>query len=90
MLTVIVFIFFGEYGFFQTVTITILSFSNLWIMIGNKPYSHKKTGMIELANEGIVYLCCIIKLCFTNVAIDFEVRNDLAKLMIILCLSNVT
>lgn len=89
MITVIVFIFLGEYGYYQTATITVLSFINTVTLVHLEPFSNKKTNKVELINEFTVYVCCIIKLCFLNVAYDFDRRCNLANLMIFICLANV-
>ena len=89
-LTVIVFIALYQYGYFQTMTITIFAFYNLVILLALKPFSKQKTNKVEFANEFIVYLCCMIKICFLNVAYAIEVRNELAKVMIIFCIFNVS
>lgn len=89
MISVGVFIFWEDYGFAQVMIMVIMSFMNLWILIGKRPFKSDYTNKVEIANEFIVYLCCIFNMCFVNVAVSVGLRSNIAVLMILICLLNV-
>jgi hypothetical protein len=56
MIAVGAFIFLEDYGYAQAMIMTVMSFMNLWILIGNKPFLSDYTNKVEFANEIVVYL----------------------------------
>lgn len=89
MIAVGAFIFWEDYGWAQTMIMLSMSFANLCILIGSKPFKSEYTNKVELANEIIVYLCCIINMMFANTAVPLSLMSKMAIFMIFICLFNV-
>ena len=75
MITVLVFIFWQDYGFAQCIVTLVMSHLNLWILIGYKPFKTDYTNKVEFANEIVVYYACMTNMCFVNVAVPLSFRS---------------
>ena len=80
-LSVLVLVFMSSFPFFQCNLLLAFSITNLAYMISCQPLKSARANKVEIFNETIIYICCLIMSNFLNVAMPLDLRDLLGWIL---------